>query len=102
MNYVEKLIYLSEMDSSLNQSTPKTWTRLELEKNRTKKMVSQNIHKILKFWKKHIYSCASIWIQTIIHKYENFLMYIASKGTYNQNNTECNPYLNQNTSTKRL
>ena len=38
--------------------------------------------------------CASIKIQTIIHKYVMFLMYIASKSEYNQNSTKCNPYLN--------
>jgi hypothetical protein len=46
-----------------------------------------------------------------VHPYESkplytnmqkFFMYIASKGAYNQNSTECNTSLNQNTSTKRL
>ena len=46
--------------------------------------------------------CASIKIQTIIHKYANFLMYIASKSAYNQNSSECNPYLNQSTSINSL
>ena len=35
-------------------------------------------------------ACASIKIQTIIHKYAKFLMYIASKNAYNQNSSECN------------
>ena len=47
-------------------------------------------------------SCASIKIQTIIHKYAKFLMYIASKSAYNQNSSECNPYLNRSTSINKL
>jgi len=41
---------------------------VELEKYGTKKLVEQKIHK---------YSYASIRIQTIIHKYAKFLIYIA-------------------------
>ena len=46
--------------------------------------------------------CASIKIQTIIQKYAKCLIYIASKTEYNQNSSECNPYLNQSTSINRL
>ena len=45
--------------------------------------------------------CASIKIQTIIHKYAKFLMYIASKRVYNQNSISCKyickeKYINKN------
>ena len=46
--------------------------------------------------------CASVKIQTIIHKYAKFLMYTASKSAYNQNSFEFNPYLNQSISINRL
>jgi hypothetical protein len=37
----------------------------KLEKNRTKKSLTKNYIKYSKFEKKHVYSCASIQIQTI-------------------------------------
>ena len=46
--------------------------------------------------------CIPYESKPFIHKYAKFLIYIASKSEYNQNSTECNPSLNQNTSTKRL
>ena len=50
----------------------------ELEPNKNhKKPVDQILHKTFKIWKKYIYLCASIRIQTIIHKYAKFLIYIA-------------------------
>ena len=49
------------------------------ETNRIKKPVEQKYIKHSYFQKIHIYPCAYMWIQTIIHKYAMFFMYIASK-----------------------
>ena len=64
---------ISGQDRSSNQQSPKIWTRPEPEKNRDKNRPknwsNKNYVKYSNFVKKQIYSCASIWIQTIIHKY---------------------------------
>jgi len=85
---------ISKPDWASNQLTPKIWTGEKPDQ----KTGQPKIHKIFKFWKKtYIFMC--------IHMNPNHytqickISHVYSKGAYNQNNIECNPYLNQNTST---
>lgn len=44
------------------------------EKNRITKPIHQKYIKYSNFEKMYIYSCASMWIQVIVHKFTKFLM----------------------------
>jgi hypothetical protein len=78
---------VSELDWFPNQSTPKTGTRPELVKNWKQNQLTKKYIKYSNFDLKiyiHVHPCESKPLDTNM---QSFLMYIASKGAYNQNST---------------